>query len=91
MSSLTAFTPRGFCVSTVDFERANTGWITIIHCPGGIYLFIVNIRNTRTRCEIYSKLTINIPERLQQRYSGKSIVNFKPTSHLFQALSLLTL
>ena len=26
--------------------------------PGGIYLFKVNNRNTRTRCEICSKLTI---------------------------------
>ena len=27
--------------------------------PAGIYLFKVNNRNTRTRCEICSKLTIN--------------------------------
>ena len=31
--------------------------------PAGIYLFKVNNRNTRTRCEICSKLTIKIPER----------------------------
>ena len=31
--------------------------------PAGIYLFIVNSRNTRTRCEICPKLTIKIPER----------------------------
>ena len=31
--------------------------------PAGIYLFKVNNRNTRTRCEICSKLTINTPER----------------------------
>ena len=29
----------------------------------GIYLLKVNNRNTRTRCEIYSKLTIKAPER----------------------------
>ena len=29
----------------------------------GIYLLKVNRRNTRTRCEICSKLTIKIPER----------------------------
>ena len=36
--------------------------------PAGNYMFKVNNRNTRTRCEIYSKLTIKIPER--------SIINF---------------
>ena len=36
--------------------------------PAGNYMFKVSNRNTRTRCEIYSKLTIKIPER--------SIINF---------------
>ena len=31
--------------------------------PAGIYMFKVNNRNTRTRCEICSKLTIKTPER----------------------------
>ena len=31
--------------------------------PVGIYLFKVNNRSTRTRCEICSKLTIKTPER----------------------------
>ena len=31
--------------------------------PAGNYLLKVNNRNTRTRCEICSKLTIKIPER----------------------------
>ena len=31
--------------------------------PAGIYLFKVINRNTRTRCEICSKLTIKIPKR----------------------------
>ena len=31
--------------------------------PADIYLLKVNKRNTRTRCEICSKLTIKIPER----------------------------
>ena len=30
--------------------------------PAGIYLLKVNNRNTRTRCEICSKLTIKTPE-----------------------------
>ena len=31
--------------------------------PAGSYMFKVNNRNTRTRCEICSKLAIKIPER----------------------------
>ena len=31
--------------------------------PAGNYMFKVNNRNTRTRCEIFSKLTIKTPER----------------------------
>ena len=31
--------------------------------PGGIYLLKVNNGNTRTRCEIFSKLMIKTPER----------------------------
>ena len=30
--------------------------------PVGIYMFKINNRNTRTRCEISSKLTIKTPE-----------------------------
>ena len=31
--------------------------------PAGIYLFKVNNRNTRTKCEICSELTMKTPER----------------------------
>ena len=82
-NKLTVFTRRCSGVSTVEFEQVNTGWITIIHCPTGIYLFLVNIRNTKTRSEMCSKLTINIPERRQKCCSGASLVNFEPISHLF--------
>ena len=34
------------------------------HYPAGNYMFKVNNRNTRTRCEICSKLTTETPERL---------------------------
>ena len=44
--------------------------------PAGIYLLKVNNRNTRTRCEICSKLTIKIPERRQ------AFVIFEHISHL---------
>ena len=48
----------------------------------GNYLFKVNNRNTRTRCEICSKLTIKTPERRHWRRSGVFIVNFEHISHL---------
>ena len=38
--------------------------------PAGIYLLKVNDRNTRTKCEICSKLTIKTPVRRQLRLSG---------------------
>ena len=50
----------------------------------GIYLLKVNKRNTRTRCEICSKLTI-------RRRSGAFIVNFEHISHLVLVFLLLTL
>ena len=45
--------------------------------PAGNCMFKVNNRNTRTRCEIWSKLTIKIPKRHQWRRSGIFIVNFE--------------
>ena len=57
----------------------------------GIYLFKYNNRNTRTRCEICSKLTIKTPERRQWRRSGIFIVNFEHISHHVLVFLLLTL
>ena len=57
----------------------------------GIYMFKVNNRNTRTKCEIYSKLTIKTPERSHWRRSGVSIVNFEDILHLVLVFPLLTL
>ena len=48
-------------------------------------------RNTRTRCELCSKLTIKTPERRQWRRSGVFIVNFEHISHLVLVFLLLTL
>ena len=48
--------------------------------PSNIYLFKVNYRNTRKRCEIVqrcSKLTIKTPERHFTPFSSVPIVNFK--------------
>ena len=41
------------------------------------YMFKVNNRSTRRKCEICSKLTIKIPERRHCRRSGIFIVNFE--------------
>ena len=57
----------------------------------GIYLLKVNNKNTRTRCEICSKLAIKIPERRYWRRSGIFIVNFEHSSHLVPVFLLLTL
>ena len=56
----------------------------------GIYLLKVNNKNTRTRYEIYSKLTIKTPEERQWRRSVVLIVNFKHISHLALVFLLIT-
>ena len=38
-------------------------WAKMGTYPGGNYMFKVNNRNIRTKCEICSKLTIKTPER----------------------------
>ena len=50
--------------------------------PVGNYMFRVNNRSTRTRCEVCSKLTIKTPERCHCRRSGVFIVNLEHISHL---------
>ena len=59
--------------------------------PAGNYMFKVNNRNTRTRYEICSKLSIKISERHQWRRSGIFIVNFEHISHFVQVFLLLIL
>ena len=54
-------------------------------------LLKVNNRNTRTRCEICSKLTIKTPERRQWRRFGVFIFNLEHISHLVLMFLLLTL
>ena len=53
-------------------------------------LFKVNNENTKTMCEICSKLKAKTPERCQCRCSGVFIVNFEQISHFF-SFSMLTL
>ena len=56
----------------------------------GNYVFKVNNRNTRTRCEICSKLIIKTAER-RQCCSDVFLFNFEHISHLVLVFLLLTL
>ena len=57
--------------------------------PAGNYMFGVNNRNTRTMCEICSKLTIKITEQRHRRCSGIFIVNFKTTFTSCSSVSIV--
>ena len=57
---------------------------------GGSYLLKVNSRNTRTKCEIYSKLAV-IPERRYWLPSGLIIVNFGPILDINVVFQFMTL
>ena len=52
-------------------------------------MFKVDNRNTRTGCEISSKLTINTQERRYWRHHGVFIVNFEHISQLVLLFLLL--
>ena len=54
-------------------------------------MFKVSNRNTRTKCEVCSKLTIKTPERHQWRRSGIFIVNFENISDFVLMFLLLIL
>ena len=66
-------------------------YIRKIVYPAGIYLLKFNNRNTRTQCEICSKLTIKTVERRHWRRSAVFIVNFEHISHLVLVFLLLNL
>ena len=59
--------------------------------PVGIWLLKINNSNTRTRCEICSKLTTKASERRQWHRSVVFMVNFEHISHLVLVFLLLTL
>ena len=59
--------------------------------PASIYLLKVNNRNTRTRCDICSKLTIKTPEPYYWPRSGVFILNSEHISHHVVVFLLLTL
>ena len=65
--------------------------ISYTKAPAGNYMFKVNNRNTRKKCEICSKLRIKTPEWRQWRRSGAFIVNFEDISHYALVFLLLTL
>ena len=73
----------------VALDLAILDYTHIIKVAGN-YMFKVNNRNTRTRCEICSTLTIKIPERRRSR-SGIFVINFEHISHLVLVYLLLTL
>ena len=50
--------------------------------PFGNYVFKVNNKSTKTRCEIYFNLTTKTPEWRHWHRSGIFIVNFKHVLHL---------
>ena len=57
----------------------------------GNFMFKFINRNTRTRCEICSKLTMKTQKRREWRGSGILIVYFEHISHLILVFLLLTL
>ena len=59
--------------------------------PTNNYMFKVNNRNTRPRCEICSKLTIKKQERRHWRRCGVFIVNFEHISNLVLVFLVLNL
>ena len=69
----------------------NLRWTKALTCPIGNYMFKINNRNSRTRCEIRSELIIKKAERCQWRRSGVFVVNFENISHLVLVFPLLIL
>ena len=67
-------------------------WALEYNFPVGIYLFKFNNRNTRTRCEIWSKLTIRTPKRRRKCRLGWFISIFgnfpviRENWHYFKAI-----
>ena len=51
-------------------------------------MFKISHRNTRTRCEICPKLTIETPERRHWRRSGVFIVNFEHISKPYSSVCI---
>ena len=77
----------------VHFCTVNFKWSYFIksYYLVSIYLLDVNNRTTRTRCEIYSKLTVKTLERHRWRLSDVFIVNFEHVLRLVLVFLLVAL
>ena len=85
-------TPVKFGSSFFNDKKTFTRLINCLwHSPPDVFIFKVNNRNTRTRCEICSKLTLKTPDRRQWRRSDVSIVNFEHILQLILVFLLATL
>ena len=73
-------------LSKIMFQEAV---ISANYLLAGNYMFKVNNRNTRRRCEICSKLIIKTPEQRHWRLSCVFIVDFEHISHLVVFLLLI--
>ena len=62
-----------------------------LHTPVGQYMFKVDNRNNRKRCEICSKLTTKTLERRYGRHSDVFIVGFEHILNLVLIFLLVTL
>ena len=77
--------------SYIVFRYLPKWTLVFARIPAGNYMFKVHSKNSRTKFEICSKLTIKIPERRQWCRSGIFVVNFERISHLVLLFLLLTL
>ena len=80
-------------VKTATWPRSGVAVAKFEHSqhPSKLFLFTVNNRNTKKRCEICSKLITKTLERRHWHRSGVFIVNFEHIPHLFLVFLLLTL
>ena len=80
-----------FCLPVMQLIQLSFWFLTTKSIIHFVAKLLRNNRNTRTRCEICSKLKIKTPERRQWRRSGVFIVTFEHISRLFLVFLLLTL
>ena len=71
----------------MKFDQA----VKVFTDPAGIYLFKVNKGNTKTMCEICSKLIIKKPEWRKWHRLGIFIANFEHISYIVLVFPLFTL
>ena len=79
-----------FYTKNILWRSCQVAW-TKWNYSAGIYLFKVDNENTRTVCEICTKLTIKTPAWGHWHRSGVFIVNFEQISHIVVVFPLLTL